>query len=273
MTPDTNRFPEFDNQLKVSMRRETEAFFHHLLSEDRPLSDFLTSNYTFVNDRLARFYGLKGDFSEKFKWASLQGTHRGGILTHASVLTITSNPTRTSPVKRGKWVLDNILGAPPREPPEDVPLLNEETGSEKGLTLREQMQKHSADARCASCHTAMDPLGFALENFNAIGRWRLNEHGKPISAAGKLPTGEQFDGALELQRLLVKDRRDSFVRSLTEAMLTYALGRGLEYYDRIAIDDICQKVKANGDGFAALVIAIVESVPFQKRRGDPLRSP
>lgn len=273
ITPDPNRFPEFDEKLKISMRRETEAFFHYLLSEDRPLSDFLTGNYTFVNERLARFYGLKGDFSDKFEWASLRGTNRGGILTHASVLTITSNPTRTSPVKRGKWVLDNILGAPPKEPPEDVPELNEETDSEKGLTLREQMQKHSSDARCATCHTAMDPLGFALENFNAIGRWRSHERGKPLSAAGQLPTGERFDGALELQRLLIKDRRDSFVRCLTEAMLTYALGRGLEYYDRMAIDGICHQVKKNGYGFSSLVVAIVESVPFQKRRGDPLRAP
>ena len=270
VTPDSGRFPQFDDKLRVSMRKETETMFHYLLAENRSILEFLTADYTFVNDRMARYYALPGNYSDKFTKASLRGTYRGGLLTHASILTVTSNPTRTSPVKRGKWVLDNLLGTPPKDPPEDVPELEENTRSEKGLTLREQMQQHSMDARCASCHSSMDPLGFSMENFNAIGLWRAREHGKLIKTDGKLPTGESFDGAVELQRLLARVRRDSFVRCVAEAMLIYALGRGLEYYDRPALDEICEKVKLRGYQFASLIEAIAESIPFQKRRGDPL---
>ncbi|MGE4551077.1 MAG: DUF1592 domain-containing protein [Opitutales bacterium] len=270
VTPDPNRFPQFDDKLRVSMRKETETMFHYLLAENRSILEFLTADYTFVDDRMARYYALPGSYSDKFTKASLRGTYRGGLLTHASILTVTSNPTRTSPVKRGKWVLDNLLGTPPKDPPEDVPELEENTRSEKGLTLREQMQQHSRDARCASCHSSMDPLGFSMENFNAIGLWRAREHGKLIKTDGKLPTGESFDGAVELQRLLARVRRDSFVRCVAEAMLIYALGRGLEYYDRPALDEICEKVKLRGYQFSSLIEAISESIPFQKRRGDPL---
>jgi hypothetical protein len=268
VTPDPRRFPKFDDKLRVSMRRETETMFHYVLSENRSLLEFLTADYSFIDDRLARHYALPGKFSDEFTRVSLRGTDRGGILTHASILTVTSNPTRTSPVKRGKWVLDNLLGAPPKDPPEDVPELEENIRSEKGLTLREQMQQHSEDVRCATCHSSMDPLGFALENFNAIGLWRAREHGKLIQTAGKLPTGESFDGGVELQRLLARVRRESFVRCVVEAMLVYALGRGLEYYDRPALDEICAKVKIRGYRFSALIEAIAESVPFQKTRGD-----
>ncbi|MBG28727.1 MAG: hypothetical protein CMI31_01825 [Opitutae bacterium] len=270
VTPDPKRFPQFDDKLRGSMRRETETMFHYMLSENRSILDFLTADYTFVDERLARFYALPGKYSEKFTKASLRGTYRGGILTHASILTVTSNPTRTSPVKRGKWVLDNLLGTPPKDPPENVPELEENTRSEKGLTLREQMQIHSEDARCASCHTVMDPLGFSMENFNAIGLWRAREHGKLITTDGKLPTGESFEGAVELQRLLARVRRESFVRCVAEAMLIYALGRGLEYYDRPALDEIYEKVEIRGFQFNSLIEAIAESIPFQKRRGDPL---
>ncbi|MFP6900988.1 MAG: DUF1592 domain-containing protein, partial [Opitutales bacterium] len=270
VTPDPTRFPRFDDKLRVSMRKETETMFHHVLAENRSLLEFLTADYTFVDDNLARHYALPGKFSDEFTKVSLQGTDRGGLLTHASILTVTSNPTRTSPVKRGKWVLDNLLGTPPKDPPEDVPELEENTRSEKGLTLREQMQQHSEDARCAICHSSMDPLGFAMENFNAVGLWRAREHGKPIKTEGKLPTGESFDGAVELQRLLARVRRESFVRCVAEAMLIYALGRGLEYYDRPALDDICEKVRIRGYRFSSLIEAIVESIPFQKRRGDSL---
>ena len=270
VTPDPKRFPQFDDQMRVSMRRETEIMFHHVLAENRSLLEFLTADYTFVDNNLARLYALPGKFSDEFTKVSLRGTDRGGFLTHASILTVTSNPTRTSPVKRGKWVLDNLLGTPPKDPPEDVPELEENTRSEKGLTLREQMQQHSKDVRCATCHSSMDPLGFAMENFNAVGLWRAKEHGKLINTAGKLPTGESFDGAVELQRLLARVRRDSFVRCVAESMLIYALGRGLEYYDRPALDEICEKVKIRGYRFSSLIEAIAESVPFQKRRGDSL---
>ncbi|SVD21595.1 uncharacterized protein METZ01_LOCUS374449, partial [marine metagenome] len=194
VTPDPKRFPVFDGKLRKAMRAETETFFHYLLRENRPVTEFLDADYTFINAPLARHYGLSSKFGDGLQRVSLKerGLPRRGVLTHASVLTLTSNPTRTSPVKRGKWVLDNILGTPAKEPPPDVPELVENSPESGGKTLREQLAVHSEKPLCASCHTSMDAIGFALENYDAIGRWRERDAGKPIDADGKLATGETF---------------------------------------------------------------------------------
>ena len=268
--PDKKRFPGFDDKLRQSMRDETEAFFSYLLMKNRPVTEFLDADYTFINSSLARHYGLRGKFADDLKYVSLKGTSlpRGGILTHASLLTITSNPTRTSPVKRGKWVLDNILGTPVKDPPPDIPELEISSHDSSGKTLREQLAMHTEKPLCASCHVSMDAIGFSLENYDAIGRWRLKDAGNPIDSAGKLPTGEKFSGALELQRFIVNGRKKAFVRCLTEKLFTYALGRGIEYFDRSAIEEISRRMSERGYRFSDLILFLVESVPFQKRRGD-----
>ena len=265
--PDRKLFPDFDPGLRGAMQRETELFFEHVLREDRSVFDFLTGNYTFVNGRLAKFYGLPGIRGDDFQQVSLAGTPRVGVLTHASVLTLTSNPTRTSPVKRGKWVLDNLLGTPPPPPPPDIPELDDKSRHLKG-TLREQLEQHRTNPTCASCHARMDPIGFGLENFDAIGAWRDKDGDAPIDAAGRLASGEKFSGASDLATLLAQKRRFEFLHCLADRMLTYALGRGVEYYDRPALDQIRQRVEQNGDKFSALVLAVTESYPFQMRRGD-----
>lgn len=267
---DEKSFPEFNEQLAASMRRETELFAWDLMRRDASILEFLDADYTYVDYRLALHYGLENvDFNNRprtdFVRASLQGTRRGGLLTQASILTLTSNPTRTSPVKRGRWVLENLLNTPPPPPaPDAMPLEDQKelTGS-----LRERMQAHRANPSCASCHAQMDPLGFALENFDAIGRWREKDDGYPIDASAELPGGKKFNGPLELQALLLKEKRYDFVRCMAEKMLTFALGRGIEYYDRCAVDKIVKRVKNGGYRFSELVIAIVESEPFQKRKG------
>ncbi len=268
--PDKKRFPGFDDKLRQSMRDETEAFFSYLLMKNRPVTEFLDADYTFINSSLARHYGLRGKFADDLKYVSLKGSSlpRGGILTHASLLTITSNPTRTSPVKRGKWVLDNILGTPVKDPPPDIPELDISSHDSSGKTLREQLAMHTEKPLCASCHVSMDAIGFSLENYDAIGRWRLQDAGNPIDSAGKLPTGEKFSGALELQRFIVNGRKKAFVRCLTEKLFTYALGRGIEYFDRSAIEEISHRMSERGYRFSDLILFLVESVPFQKRRGD-----
>jgi hypothetical protein len=268
MQPDKKLFPEFDPALRSAMQRETELFFEHVMREDRSVFDFIRGDYTFVNARLARFYGLKVGTNDDFQKVSLAGTPRRGVLTHASVLTLTSNPTRTSPVKRGKWILENFLGTPPPPPPPNVPQLDD---SDRKLTgsLREQMQQHSTNATCASCHARMDPIGFGFENFNAIGAWREKDGEVAIDPSGKLGSGDAFAGAAELSELLAQKRADEFRRCLTEKLLTYALGRGLEYYDRPAVDRIRDTVRNGGDRFSTLVVAVVQSLPFQNRRALP----
>ena len=266
--PDRKLFPEFDAALRSSMQRETELFFEYVMREDRSVMDFLTGDYTFVNARLAKFYGLPDVSGEEFRQTSLAATPRRGVLTHGSVLTLTSNPTRTSPVKRGKWVLENLLGTPPPPPPPDVPEL-EETGRQLGGTLRQQLEQHRADPSCASCHARMDPIGFGLENFDAIGAWRTRDGDADIDASGKLGASDAFSGAAELSAILAKTRRGEFLRSLAEKMLTYALGRGMEYYDRPALEKIVESLAANEDRFSALVLGVAESFPFQMERAEP----
>lgn len=266
MTPDAKTFAHFDEPLRKAMRRETELFFESIMRDDRSVLDFLTADYTFANERLAKHYGLEGIEGSEFQRVSLEATPRRGVLTHGSILALTSNPTRTSPVKRGKWVLDNLLNAPPPPPPPEVPELKE--GKELTGTLRERMEQHRADALCASCHARMDPIGFALENFDGIGAWREKDAGEKIDAAGELLTGEKFSNHSELLAILAKQKKEQFVRALADKMLTYALGRGLEYYDKCALDEITTRLAARDYKFSELVMGIVKSTPFQKRRGD-----
>jgi hypothetical protein len=265
-TPDPSLFPDFDEPLRLAMLQETELFFASIQDEDRSVLEFLCADYTFVNERLARHYGIPGVEGETFRRVSLVGTPRGGVLTHASVLTVTSNPTRTSPVKRGKWILENILGSPPLPPPSGVEALKEGQGPALSGTLRQQMERHRADPNCASCHSRMDPLGFGLENFDAVGRWRTHEGGRRIDPAGKLQGGGEFQNPAEL-RASLSSRRDAFTHCLAEKMLTYALGRGLERSDRRDVVGITAKLAQNGYRFSALVLAVVESEAFQARNG------
>jgi hypothetical protein len=266
--PDAKQFPDFDEDLRKAMRKETEMFVGYILCEDRSILEFIDADYTFANERLARFYGVPGLSGGDFQRVSLKGTRRGGLLTQASILTITSNPTRTSPVKRGKWVLENILGTPPPPPPPNVPNLKE--GKEAALsgTLRQRMEQHRDNPNCVSCHARMDPIGFGFENYDGIGAWREKEGDFAIDASGKLVSGESFNGAAEFKLIFLKQKRDEFVRCLTEKMLTYALGRGMEYYDKCAVDQITKSLGKNRYKLSALVLDITRSTPFQMRRGE-----
>lgn len=266
VSPDPKAFPEFDDRLRRSMRGETLALFEHVLGENRPVSDFIDADYTFVDERLARHYGLEGVTGAELRRVPLTGTSRGGVLTHASVLTITSNPDRTSPVKRGKWILEQIIGAPPPPPPPVVEQLSEDPEAVASGSLRERFEKHREDPACAVCHDRMDPLGFAFENFDGIGAWREKDGRFPIDASGELPDGRTFDGPSELRGIL-RERMDGFVRSLAEKLLTYALGRGLEHYDQCAVDTIVDGAAADGYRIHSLIREVVLSVPFRWRRG------
>ncbi len=260
--PDPRQFPEFNDQIRQLMQRETLTFFAAVMRQNRPLTTLLDGEFTFLNEPLAAFYQIPGVQGEHFREVSLQDSPRGGLLTQGSILVVTSNPTRTSPVKRGKWILDNLLNQPPPPAPPNVPELGkaELTGS-----LRERMEQHRANPACAACHRVMDPLGFALENFDAAGRWRTLEGGQPIDVSGELPDGTRFRGIEELRGVLTDQHREQFVRCLIEKMLTYAVGRGVEYYDRCATDEIYQLLQANDFRFAYLIAGIIESDPFQKQ--------
>jgi hypothetical protein len=227
--------------------------------------EFLDSDWTILNNELADHYGIKGVVGSDFRKVKLTDKNRGGVLTHASVLTLTSNPTRTSPVKRGKWILENILGTPPPNPPPNVPDLDE-AGSALTGSLRERMEKHRSNALCASCHQKMDPLGFGLENFDGVGAWRTADGKFKIDPSGELPGGEKFAGPAELRKILL-GKAEQFRRNIGEKMLTFALGRGLEYYDKCAVDDVVKNLANNRDRFSALLVGVVKSEPFQKRRG------
>jgi cytochrome c553 len=264
--PDRERFPEFDQYLLRSMRRETELFFENIVRQDLSILDFLDGNYTFLNERLAQFYKVPGVAGPEFRRVDLTGTERGGVLTQASVLTVSSYATRTSPVLRGKWILENFLNSPPPPPPPDVPNLDEARIGESA-SMREQLEQHRKNATCASCHARMDPLGFGLENFDAIGAWRTQDGKFPIDASGTLPDGRSFQGPRELKAVLRADR-SAFAEGLTEKLLTYALGRGLERYDKPTVKKIASRVAAENYRFSSLVLEIVKSLPFQMRRGN-----
>lgn len=266
-TPDPKQFPQFSAALRADMRRETELLFDSVLRDDRSLLDLLDADYTFVNGRLADHYGLKGVSGTAFQRVSLSGSKRSGILTHASILSLTSNPTRTSPVKRGKWIMENILGTPPPDPPPNAPELAATQKAAPDATLRQALELHRKDPNCAVCHLQMDALGFGFENFDAVGRWRDQDANKPVDAAGTLPDGAKFSGPAELVSIL-KGKKTEFTRTTAERMLTYALGRGLTAADRCAVDRIVQQVAENDYRLTAVVESVVRSAPFRQRRGE-----
>ncbi len=268
VAPDPVKFPTFDDGLRDAMIQETRHLFAHVLREDRPLTELLHSNYTFLNERLAAHYGIEGVRGPRFRKVDLPNPERGGLLTHAGILTLSSYPTRTSPVLRGKWILENLLNAPPPPPPAGVPLLDEKTvGSTQ--SLRAQLEEHRRNPNCAVCHNKMDPLGFGLENYDAIGRWRASDGKFPIDASGALPNGAKFESPAQLRQALSADPRQ-FTRAITEKLLTYALGRGVERYDNRTVQQITARVAQQNYRITALIEAIVESLPFQQRRGNTL---
>ncbi len=265
MHPDAQRFPDFDENLRHSMRRETELFVENIVRHDGSILDFLNADYSFVDERLARFYGIPGVSGPEFRRVDMSSTQRGGgVMAQASILTISSYATRTSPVLRGKWILENLLNDPPPPPPPSVPALDD-TKVGQSASLRQQMEAHRANPVCASCHSKMDPLGFGLENLNAIGQWRDKDGNFPVDATGALPGGQSFQGPKELKALMMT-RRDAFVAGLSEKMLTYALGRGVERYDRPALKTIEANVAAHDYRFSQLVLGIVNSLPFEMKR-------
>jgi mono/diheme cytochrome c family protein len=263
--PDRERFPGFDESLREAMFRETELFLAEIVREDRSILDLIDADFTYLNERLARHYGIKGVTGPDFRRVRLDGPERGGLLTHASILTVTSNPNRTSPVKRGRWVLEQILGAPPPPAPPDVTPLKDDRALESAVTMRQRMEQHRSQTSCAVCHKRMDPLGFGLENYDGVGAWRDKDAGVPLDASGTLPSGESFRGPAELKAIL-RSRPREFARCLTEKLLTYALGRGLEESDRCAVDRIVKELELHEYRFSVLVEGIVLSDPFLKRR-------
>jgi hypothetical protein len=266
--PDPQKFPAWDPELRDAMKTETRLFFESLLRENRPISEFLDARYTFLNERLAKHYGITGVTGSEFRRVELTDGQRGGILSQASVLTVSSYPTRTSPVIRGKYVLQNILGAPPPPPPADVPVLDEAAVGNTG-SMRQQLDLHRSNSTCASCHSRMDVLGFGLENYDAIGRWRSMDGKFPVDSSGTFPNGKSFSSPAQMRSLLTDDL-SAFSRCLTGKMLTYALGRGLERYDNSTVDEIDRKLAASGFGLQTLLLEVVRSLPFQSRRGEEI---
>jgi len=268
-TPDPDRFPKVDEELLDFMRQETILFVQSVINEDRSVHDFLNGRFTYLNGPLARHYGIPGVTGEKFQRVELDGAQRGGLLTHASILTVSSYPTRTSPVLRGKWVLENLLGAPPPPPPPDVPELKD-SGIGASVSLRERLEQHRANPACAACHQQMDPIGFGLESFDAVGAWRTHDGKVPIDSSGTLPDGRSFQGPRELITALGANP-DVFTRNLCERMLTYALGRGIERADAAEVERIRKRLAAGNYRFSSLALAIVNSELFQKTIGTGAR--
>jgi hypothetical protein len=262
--PNSDEFPDFDDQLRQSFRRETELLFGSIVKEDRNVLDLLRADYTFVNERLARHYGIPGIYGSRFRRVPVTQDARRGILGQGSMLAVTSHAERTSPVLRGKWVLENLLGLPVPPPPPDVPTLKGNPEGQKPKTLREQMAEHRTEPVCASCHRVMDPVGFALENFDAVGAWRTQEPGGPIDASGQLADGTKIDGVVTLRKAIL-DKPDLFVGTLTEKLLTYALGRGVDAHDMPAVREIMRGAAQNHYKFSSLVLGIAKSVPFRMR--------
>jgi hypothetical protein len=262
---DKDLFPGFDEALRSAMRTETEQFFAHVLRTNRSVLELLDSNYTFVNETLARHYGIEGVTGAAFRRVALADRLRGGVLTQASVLTLTANPNRTSPVKRGQWILQQLLGTPPPPPPADVPKLDESRQAADAASLRERMEAHRTMPECASCHQQMDPLGFALENYDAVGRYRTTDGEFPIDPAGELIGGRKFADIQELKQLLASTATRKFTRCLIENLLTYAMGRGLEAYDYCTVEEIRNKLVNHDYRIHQILFGIVESPAFQHR--------
>ena len=264
ISPDPVAFADFDDNLRVAFQQETELFGESILREDRSVLDFLNADYTFLNERLARHYGIPNIYGSQFRRVAMADENRRGLLGQGSVLTVTSYANRTSPTQRGKWVLENLMGAPPPPPPPDVPSLKENAGNSV-LTMRQRMEQHRANPACAVCHARMDPLGFALENFDGLGKWRSAEANKPVDSSGALPDGTKFQGAAELRKILLS-RPEQFVTTFTEKLLTYAVGRGVEYYDEPTVRQIMRQAAPNNYRMSSLIVGIVNSAPFQMRR-------
>jgi len=264
--PDPDKFLRWGPDLRDAMKTETQMFFDYILRQNRPLSEFLDAKYTFLNEKLASFYDIPGVTGDQFRRVDLTGGQRGGLLSQAAVLTVSSYPSRTSVVIRGKYILRNILGEPPAPPPPDVPALDEAAVG-TSMSLRQQMEKHRDNAVCASCHSKMDPLGFALENYDAIGRWRTMDGKFPVDSSGTLPNGKSFNTPAEMRAVLI-GQLPEFAHCVIEKMLTYSIGRGLQPYDRPAVAEISRKLQASGYPFQTLIYEVVGSLPFQSRRGD-----
>jgi hypothetical protein len=263
--PDEATFPNFDDNLRQSFKRETELFFESIVREDRDVMDLLTANYTFVNQRLAKHYGIPNVYGSQFRKVTLTNDARRGLLGQGSILSVTSVPTRTSPVIRGKWILENVMGTPPPPPPPNVPPLKDQAQGGKILSVRQLLEEHRKNAPCSTCHAVMDPLGFALENFNAVGEYRTKDGSGPIDASGQLADGTKIDGVVGLREALLK-HPEYFVGTLTEKMLTYALGRPLEYYDMPVVRGIVQGAARNDYRFSSLITGIVKSEPFEMKK-------
>jgi mono/diheme cytochrome c family protein len=268
--PDPQKFPAWGPELRDAMKTETRMFFDAILRENRPIGEFIDARYTFLNEQLATHYGIEGVTGPEFRRVDLTTSERGGVLSHGSVLAVSSYPTRTSVVIRGKYILQNILGTPPPPPPADVPPLDEGAVG-TSASLRKQMEVHRSNAICASCHSRMDPLGFALENYDAIGKWRTMDGGFPVDSSGVLPGGKKFSSPAEMRQIL-NERLPDLTRTLTEKMLIYSLGRGLQRYDRPTVNEITRRVAASGYGFQTLVREIVRSLPFQSRRAETVNT-
>jgi hypothetical protein len=262
--PDPIVFPEFDENLRQALERELQLFLVSQIRDDRGIPDLLTADYTFVNERLARHYGIPNVYGNHFRRITVPDDARRGLLGKAGLLTVTSYPNRTSPVFRGKWLLENVLGAPPPPPPADVPALQENTPGRAAQSVRERMEQHRANPTCAACHKVMDPLGFALENFDGIGRWRADEAGRPIDPSGVLADGAEVGGPTSLRDALLA-RRDEFVFTVASKLLTYATGRGAEQYDAPAIRKMVKEAAADDYRWSSLILGIAKSVPFQMR--------
>ncbi len=270
-TPDSFQFPDWDDDLRAAFTRETELFLEDQIQADHPVADLLTADYTFLNERLAQHYRIPGVYGSHFRRVRLEGEHRrGGLLGHGSILLVTSYPNRTSPVVRGKWLLENFLNYEPPPPPPNVPDLPPIAKGQRVLSIRERLEQHRTNPVCASCHAVMDPLGFSLENYDAIGTYRVTADGQPVDASAVTPDGVKFDG-LEGLRAVMEQRRTDFVATVAEKLLTYAVGRGLEYYDRPAVRKILRDAEPGGYTWASIVLGITNSVPFQMkvRRAEP----
>jgi len=268
--PDPQKFPLWTPELKDAMRTETSMFFQHVLADNRPLTEFIDAKYTFLNENLAKFYGIPDVKGPDFRRVELATDQRGGVLTQGSVLAVSSYPSRTSPTIRGKYILNNILGTPPPPPPPDVPALDDaKVGSE--VSLRKQLEAHRANAVCASCHSKMDVLGFGLENYDAIGKWRTVDGKFPIDVGGTMPSGKTFQTAAEMRTILVGSM-PQISRCLIEKIMTYALGRGMQTYDNRTIDQINKDLATDGYKFQTLIYDVVRSLPFQSRRGELVTS-